>query len=186
MFREIQVHPRAPIPQGYAFLPKGIAYKTLHCRKSTREADMPLFVVVDNKKILGLRAPRNIISQIHEKANATWIARRAAVAKRDASYATRIIAEIRRQFPKMPAAERERVLKHGFKKFSGRVGRTGKIGDHDKVLLAVSAHARHMHTNYDHLLRVGTSRAKARKTILRHVDRVMQGWGSRTGIDSVV
>jgi hypothetical protein len=91
------------MPKGYGYLPKGIAYKTLHCRKLTREAAKVLYVVVDNKKTLGLRAPSSIISQVYQKANATLSTRRAAVQKRDSADISRASAELLAQFRKIPA-----------------------------------------------------------------------------------
>jgi hypothetical protein len=169
------------MPQGYAFLPKGIAFKTLHCRKATREAKKPLYVVVDNKRTLGLRAPRTIISEIHQNAKETFTTRRAAVQKRDDSEISKTTAEIKAQFPKMPATERDLVLKHGFKKHSRRVGRIGTLTLQAKVRLAVVAHIRHKHTDYEALLRAGMPREAARVTISKTIDSVMREWGSAQG-----
>ncbi|KAH5678187.1 hypothetical protein HBI23_057700 [Parastagonospora nodorum] len=181
MYSEITVPPNAPMPQGYAFLPKGIAFKTLHCRKATREAKKPLYVVVDNKRKLGLRAPKSIISEIHKKEKETLTTRRAAVQKRDDSDISKTTAEIKAQFPKMPTTERDLVLKHGFKKHSRRVGRTGTLTLKAKVRLAVVAHIRHKHTDYEALLRAGMPREAARVTILESVDTVMRDWGCAQG-----
>jgi len=169
------------MPQGYAFLPKGIAFKTLHCRKATREAKKPLYVVVDNKRTLGLRAPKTIISEVHQKAKETLTTRRAAVQKRDDSDISKTTAEIKTQFPKMPATERELVIKHGFKKHSRRVGRTGTLTLNAKVRLAVVAHIRHMHTDYETLLRAGMPREAARVAILKTIDTVTREWGCAQG-----
>jgi hypothetical protein len=181
MHREIKVTPKAPMPQGYAFLPNGIAFKTLHCRKLTREAGQPLYVVVDNKKTLGLRAPKTIIAQIHVKANETLSTRRAAVQKRDALDIAKTTKELRSQFPKMPGSERELILKHGFKKHSRRVGRTASLTLEKKVMLAVIAHVRHTHTEYDTLLRKGQTRELARVAIWRKIENVMREWGCTDG-----
>jgi hypothetical protein len=180
-YREVTVASKTPIPKGYGFLPKGIAYKTLHCRKITREADKVLYVVVDNKKTLGLRAPSSIISQVHQRANATLATRRAAVQKRDSGEISKASAELLVQFRKIPAAEKELVLKHGFKKHSGRVGRTASITLEKKVTLAVIAHIRHKHTEYDALLRAGEAREKARKLTWKTIEGVMKQWGFNQG-----
>jgi hypothetical protein len=181
MHREITVPPNTPMPKGYAFLAKGIAYKTLHCRKLTREAGKPLYVVVDKKTTLGLRAPSFIISQIHQKANSTLATRRAAVQKRDNADLTKASTELLAQFPNIPTASKELVLKHSFKKHSGRVGRTASISLAKKVTLAVIAHIRHKHTDYDSLLRAGEVRDAARKLTWKKIEDVMNQWGFKDG-----
>jgi hypothetical protein len=181
MYQEITVLPSVTMPRGYAFLPKGIAFKTLHCRKSTREAKMPLYVVVDDKRTLGLRAPKAIVSQVHQKADDTLSTRLAAVEKRDASDVAKTTTELKAQFPNMPAAERELVLKHGFKKHSRRVGRTASLTIQAKVRLAVIAHIRHKHTDYNDLLRAGATREDARVMISKNIDSVLREWGCAEG-----
>jgi hypothetical protein len=181
MQQEVTVTSSTPMPKGYGYLPRGIAYKTLHCRKLTREAAKVLYVVVDNKKTLGLRAPSSIISQVHQKANATLSTRRAAVQKRDSADISRASAELLAQFRKIPATEKELVLKHGFKKHSGRVGRTASIPLAKKVTLAAIAHIRHKHTEYDALLRDGEAREKARKLTWKKIEGVMKEWGFKDG-----
>jgi hypothetical protein len=181
MYREVTVAPTAPMPKGYAFLRKGIAYKTLHCRKLTREAGEVLYVVVDNKTTLGLRAPSSVVSQVHQKANATLATRSAAIQKRDSADIAKAATEVLAQFRKIPAAEKELVLKHGFKKHSGRVGRTSSISLARKVTLAVIAHTRHKHTQYDALLRAGEARGVARKLTWKKIESVMKQWGFKDG-----
>lgn len=177
MHTEITVPSSAPMPAGYAFLPKGIAYKTMHCRKLTRESGKPLYIVVDKKTTLGLRAPKPIITQVHAKANETLASRRAATGKRDAADIAKASASLTAQFRKMPKEEKELVLNHGFKKHSGRVGRTASISLEKKVLLAVIAHVRHKHTAYDALLRAGTDRDAARKLTRKKIEATIKAWG---------
>ncbi|KAF1918742.1 hypothetical protein BDU57DRAFT_443251 [Ampelomyces quisqualis] len=177
MYREITVSPDTPMPKGYAFVPKGTAYKTLHCRKLTQEAGESLYVVVDKKKTLGLRAPQAIVSAVHSKAKDTLATRRAAVQKRDDADISKATTELQKQFPAIPGADKGLVLKHGFKKHSGRVGRTGSLPLHKKVMLAVIAHIRHMHSNYDALLRAGQPREAARKATWKTIEGVMREWG---------
>lgn len=85
------------------------------------------------------------------------------------------------KFPKMRKAEKASALKHGLKKHSGRVGRTGQIPLTKKVLLAVIAHVRHKHTEYDALLRDGKERDAARKVTWKKIEDVMHGWGFHQG-----
>ncbi|KAF2852105.1 hypothetical protein T440DRAFT_467343 [Plenodomus tracheiphilus IPT5] len=174
---ETTVSSNTAIPKGYGFLPKGIRYKTLHCRKLTHEAGKKLYVVVDKKNQVGIRVPKFILHQVHTQAKETLSARRDAVAKRDATDIAKADAEMRKQFFKMPEIERMQVLKHGFQKSSGRVGRTGLIPLSKKVLLAVIAHVRHKHTGYDTLLSSGIARIDARKATRKKIEAVLKLWG---------
>lgn len=162
------------MPQGYGFLAKGIAYKTLHCRKLTRESSKPLYIVQDKNTTLGLRVPKYIISQVYAKANETLATRRAATSKRDAADMTKTAASLTLQFPRMPESEISLVLQHGFKKPSGRVGRAGSLPVEKKVILAVIAHMRHKHTEYDTLLRNGTNRDEARSQTRKKIEATLK------------
>lgn len=181
MHREIEVLSSTPLPKGYSFLPKGIRYKTLHCRKLTHEAGKPLYIVIDKKQKVGLRAPSFIVNQVHVQAKETLPTRRAATRKRDDSDLAKAGAELTTQFPKMPSNEKEMVLKHGFRKHSGRVGRTSSLPLSRKVLLAVIAHVRHKHTKYDGLLNTGTARDDARKITRKKIESILRGWGCKQG-----
>ena len=172
----ITVASGTPMPTGYD-LPKGVRYKTLHCRKRTHEPGKPLYIVINNKKQVGLRVPTFILQQVHVLAKQTLPTRRAATEKRDAAGIGRALAEIALQFPNIPRNEREQILKHGFKKHSGRVGRTSTIALGKKVLLAVIAHVRHAHPRYDNLLRGGEDREAARKLTRKEIESVMRKWG---------
>ena len=117
------------MPRGYTFLPKGIPYKTLHTRKLTHAANQPLYIVASkNKTTLGLRAPTHIIKKVHIRAKATLTSRRLATTHRDAAALSKARACLTRLFAKMPEGKKEHVLRHGFKKESGRVGRLGAWG----------------------------------------------------------
>jgi hypothetical protein len=124
----------------------------------------------------------NILHKVHAQAKDTLSTRRAATTKRDQTDIAKAASEIAVQFPKMPASEKNVVLKHGFKKHSGRVGRTSSIPLSRKVLLAVIAHVRHTHTEYDMLLKSGKSRENARKGTRKSIERVMQKWGYTKGV----
>ncbi|KAH7396099.1 hypothetical protein BKA66DRAFT_258320 [Pyrenochaeta sp. MPI-SDFR-AT-0127] len=152
MIREITVSSNTPMPKGYGFLPKGIRYKTLHGRKLTHEAGKLVYVVVDQKK-------------------------QVATEKRDSADIAKAATEIVNQFPKIPSKQKDLVLKHGFKKFSGRVGRTKSVPMPRKVLLAVIAHVRHKHTEYDALLSDGKDRDEARRLTKKKIENVMREWG---------
>ena len=170
------------MPKGYGFLPKGIRYKTIHCRKLTEEARKPLYVVIDAKKTqLGLRVPISILHQVHRQAKETLPTRRAMTKKRDAKFIDAAAAELEERFPEIPEKEKILVLKHAFRKHSGRVGRTGQIPLPLKVFLAVVAHIRHRHTKYDTILAHGSERSIARKTVNSKIERVLRDWGYAEG-----
>lgn len=169
------------MPKGYAFLKKGIKYKTLHCRRLTHEAGKTVYIVEKNNKVLGIRIPRPVFSRVQALANETLAARRSATERRDAALVGVAAAEIDRQFPDTPPDDREKILKHGFKKYSGRVGRTNLIPMARKAQYAVIAHIRHKHTDYDQLLRDGMSRDDARRTIQKKLQRILSEWGSTQG-----
>lgn len=180
---EVTVRSGAPMPKGYGFLPKGIRYKTLHCRKLTRAARNTLYIVVDAKKRqLGIRVPLGILHQVHRQAKDTLSDRRAAVGKRDAMFFKSVADELEAQFPRIPEKEKSLALTHGFRKHSGRVGRTGSIPLSRKVLLATIAHARHRHTKYDALLEAGVERPAARKAVNQRIENVVRDWGYTKGM----
>ncbi|KAI4628188.1 hypothetical protein J4E80_002326 [Alternaria sp. BMP 0032] len=178
MRQEITVTHQSPVPKSYGFLPKGDRYKTLHCRKLTHEAGRPLYIVLDDqKRTTGIRIPLHVLHKVNKLSKETLSTRRAATTKRDATDIANAAAEIDTQFPKIPASEKQAVLKHGFKKHSGRVGRTTSIPLSRKIFFAVIAHVRHTHTDYDALLQGGKSRGHARKTTRKGIETVMRKWG---------
>lgn len=77
----------------------------------------------------------------------------------------------------MPAEEERAVLGHAFLKGSGRVGRSGKVkSEEKKVELAVEAHIRHVHTQYEALLEGGMEREDAREKVWEEVKQVKKRW----------
>lgn len=130
-----------------------------------------------------MRVPNFILHQVHKQAKETLPGRRAAVEKRDAASIDAAAAELEEQFPEMPEEVKILVLKQGFRKYSGRVGRTGTIPLSRKVLLAVIAHVRHRHTKYDSLLARGTERIVARKAVNKKIESIVRDWGYVEGRD---
>ncbi|KAF2467776.1 uncharacterized protein BDR25DRAFT_59551 [Lindgomyces ingoldianus] len=179
--REITVSLKTPMPKGYSFLPKGNQYKTLHCRRLTHEAGKTLFVVEDGRKAVGIRVPKSIFFHVQSLARQTLSSRIAATERRDANLIHQAQAELTILFPKMPKNETEVVLKRAFRKNSGRVGRTTQISMRKKVQLAVIAHIRHVHTQYDQLLDNGMEREDGRKATWKGVQDVLRQWSSNAG-----
>jgi hypothetical protein len=177
---EPEVRAHGPMPKGYRFVPKGNVYITKNCRKKTHDADKTLYVVVDKRdKPLGLRCPAYIYHAVMREHKATAEQRAAAVQKRDAAIEESFEEAMVTLFPKIPKAEIPQILKHSLKKHSRRVGRTGTVALHDRVKLAVRAHIRHMHTDYDQLLKQGVDRATAREKVWARLNEVARLWGGR-------
>ncbi|KAK4237275.1 hypothetical protein C8A03DRAFT_44848 [Achaetomium macrosporum] len=161
---EPEVRADDPMLRGYGFVPKGNVYITKNYRKMTHEAEKTLYVVLDNKsKPIGLRCPTHIYEPFWSQNKATAAQRAEAVQKRDTAIENNFGEAVLKLFPKIPKAEVPLILKHALKKHSRRVGRASKVAFQDKVKLAVRAHIRHVHTDYDMLLKQGTSRLVARE-----------------------
>ncbi len=96
----------------------------------------------------------------------------------DVHYRTEFASHIRRLFPSCPEEEAIAIAEHACLKHSGRVGRTAdaKRFDPETITLAVRAHVRHVHTDYDELLGSGWERHEARDRVLPRVDRVLESW----------
>ncbi len=175
---EPQVRFFSPMPNGYQFVPKGDVYITKNCRKKTHEAGEKLYVVVDkNNRTIGLRCPKSVFDAVQTEHLVTAEKRAAAVQKRDTTIENMFEKALKRLFPKTPKDAVPKILKHALEKRSGRVGRTGTVELDDKVNLAVGAHIRHRHTNYDALLREGISRDDAREMIRDQLNAVVKQWG---------
>ena len=88
---------------------------------------------------------------------------------------THYIAE---QFPACPPDEARAIAEHTALRGSGRVGRSaaGRALNTRALELAVVAHIRHTHTNYNELLMRGTARLDARALIRAQVDQVLASW----------
>ncbi|KAK3296327.1 uncharacterized protein B0H64DRAFT_397928 [Chaetomium fimeti] len=177
---EPEVLAHEPMPKGYRFVPKGNVYITKNCRKKTHEAERTLYVVVNKKgKPTGLRCPAYIHNAVMSENKATAAQRAEAVQKRDAVIEENFEEAIVKLFPEIPKSEVPQILKHSLKKHSRRVGRTGTVALQDRVKLAVRAHIRHVHTEYDELLKHGASRPTAREKIWDRLNEVARQWGGR-------
>ncbi|CAG9999243.1 unnamed protein product [Clonostachys byssicola] len=178
----VESEPKVPLsasmPKGYGFLPKGDPYRTGLCRRLTQAAGKQVYVVVDKRRTaVGIRAPKYIINEVHEKDRATREDRRVAVQKRDVATRSDFEVAILRLFPRIPLQDLEKVLDRALKKRSGRVGRTGKLTIDSKARLAVIAHIRHNHTEYDSLLKQKRkSRGSARDDIAPKLKQLCAEW----------
>ena len=81
-------------------------------------------------------------------------------------------------FPGCPAREAEQIAAHTARRNSGRVGRSaaGRDLQPEALRLAVVAHIRHEHTDYDRLLMDGCDRAEARAAVADAINVVLDRW----------
>ena len=91
-------------------------------------------------------------------------------------------ASLMKQFPKVPGDVVNELVRHATAKRSGRVGRTGLLDPDERVRLAVNAHIRHRHTEYDQLLRDGAIREDARAAIRGKAAGVEKEWAGNPPI----
>ena len=109
-------------------------------------------------------------------------ARRAREAERRETLDEQLVAEmtaaIRESYPGCPADEAAQIAERTCRRGSGRVGRSaaGQALDPAAIDLAVRAHIRHAHTNYDTLLFTCADRAHARQIVAERVDAILRKW----------
>jgi hypothetical protein len=96
----------------------------------------------------------------------------------DARYIAQFAEKIHSIYPDCPREESQQIAKHACLKRSGRVGRSGaaKQFDTEAIDLAVRAHVRHAHTQYDRLLAQGCERSDAREAVADLVEEVIHRW----------
>lgn len=96
----------------------------------------------------------------------------------DREFVAALAGAISQRYPGCPADEARRIAEHTGRRSSGRVGRSaaGRALDSAAVDLAVRAHIRHSHTNYDQLLMRGTDRLDARALVREKIDGVLAKW----------
>lgn len=83
-----------------------------------------------------------------------------------------------RMFPGCPRAEAADIAAHACEKHSGRVGRTAAAKDLDDemVRLAVIAHVRHLHTEYDRTIDRTRDKRGSRAAIRPDLQAVLAAW----------
>lgn len=102
----------------------------------------------------------------------------------DAAYITSFAAAIHSAYPGCPADEAQRIAAHACRRHSGRIGRAAaaKAFDPQAIRLAVAAHIRHVHTDYDRLLAQMWDRHDARSEVADRVEAVLQRWSEPASI----
>ncbi len=101
----------------------------------------------------------------------------------DHEFVTAFASAIREQYPGCPATEEREIAEHACRKYSGRVGRTAAAKElsPEAIRLAVIAHIRHAHTNYDELLAQYADRDTARDRIRGQVSVILDDWQRPAG-----
>ena len=169
------------------FLPAG---DTALSRRSRKHSSLAAVVVRFNRKRKryerqGLLVTDEALAKAEEEcvtdAPARAAARgRAALARQeeDREFVSALAQAILQRHPGCPSEEARRIAEHAGRRSSGRVGRSaaGRALDATAVDLAVMAHIRHAHTNYDALLMRGTARLDARALVREGIQRVLAGW----------
>jgi hypothetical protein len=123
------------------------------------------------------RAEDECIADADERAARRQVAA-AARGVADQKFVAAFTSAIRTQFPACPPHAAAEIAAHAALRGSGRVGRSaaGRELDPGAVKLAVIAHIRHLHTNYDKLLMEGMERQEARERIRDKVQDVLRRW----------
>ena len=114
-------------------------------------------------------------------AEARALARARAAQRRervDERYVRTFAGHVQRVFPDCPAQKRDAIAEHACLKYSGRIGRSAAARQFDEtaIELAVRAHVRHQHTDYDELLARGQERSEARAAVRAAVEAILDGW----------
>lgn len=116
-----------------------------------------------------------------EDAEARALARARSAERRewmDQRYVRTFAEHIKRLLPGCPERKREAIAEHACLKHSGRIGRSSAARQFDEtaIELAVLAHVRHQHTDYDELLARGMERSEARAAVRITVEGILDGW----------
>ena len=120
-------------------------------------------------------------SGVLESANETAATRASATLLRDRRDNVKSRALLLATFPEIPPRCLGKILQHAFLKGSGRVGRISTRTDREKATLAVEAHIRHEHTEYERLFEEeGMEREGARKNVWGEVKRVRDEWAGKS------
>ncbi|KAK8161884.1 hypothetical protein IWX90DRAFT_388721 [Phyllosticta citrichinensis] len=176
-------------PNGYTFVPIGNVELTEQCKEFCRKKGLKAYNVSTHPSSearanpgkvsyhlnrVGFHFPSAVVDQAME-----WIGiplngrSRAGIAnnigRRLKTYGSQpekvaVRSAMKDLFPKMPPESLAVILEHAFQQGANRVGTATNLSIERRVQMAVLAHVRHKHTNYDRLLKeVGY--IEARKTV---------------------
>lgn len=96
----------------------------------------------------------------------------------DLKYVGELAQALQALFPRCPPPEIDAIARWTGEKHTGRVGRSAAAKDFDPAALrlAVVAHIRHGHTDYDERLMRGEPRDLARRSVQSQIEHVLQRW----------
>jgi hypothetical protein len=96
----------------------------------------------------------------------------------DRAYVAQFADKILELFPACPRGDAQVIALHACEKYSGRVGRSSAAKQYDAraITLAVQAHIRHQHTNYEELLAEGLEPAEARPLVADRIKDMLYRW----------
>ena len=95
---------------------------------------------------------------------------------KDSDYINKFADKISEMFPSCP--DSAEIADHACEKYSKRVGRSASAKELNPqdIILAVRAHIRHKHTNYDRLLAENYDRHDARELVSGTIESVLDSW----------
>jgi hypothetical protein len=169
------------------FLPAGDTALTRRARKHSSLAAVVVRFSRARKRYerQGLLVTEEALAKAEDECAADAPARAAARAsaalgraEEDLEFVDALTKAILEHYPGCPPDEARQIAQHTGRRSSGRVGRSasGRALEKSAIDLAVIAHVRHAHTNYDKLLMSGTERLNARTQIREKIDSVLAKW----------
>lgn len=171
---------------GYVWVPSGDATLTRRLGKSGLAVAVKAWNKRKNRwERRGTLAPEDVLADAQascamdeDQRAITREKSRARAAVQDQLYIQAFADALRREFPSMPAEREYAIARHACEKHSGRVGRTAaaKQFDREMMTVAVIAHIRHLHTDYDYMLDGGVRKRDARDEIRRDVQKILTSW----------
>ena len=98
----------------------------------------------------------------------------------DVEFVHAMTEALQKHFPKCPPEEAQAIARHTALRGRGRVGRSaaGRDLDSQALELAVRAHLRPQHTNYDTLLMQGVERLDARSQVRDKIEEILAKWSN--------
>lgn len=164
------------------YLPSGDATLT---RRATKHSSVTVKVVTrvyrDRRyKRHGILVEQKALNQAEKECRADAKERARRRKEREQEQISRFASAVRRRYPSCPKGVERKIARHACETSSGRVGRTAEAKrlDGRAVQLAMRAHIRHHHTNYDTLIDGGMTKAKARTAVAQKVETVVKRWSA--------
>jgi len=172
---------------GLVFLPSGGAALTRRSIDgSARHAVVVKFSRARKRnERQGVLVEESALAMARERCATDAVEREKACEKRrrrgliaDEDYRREFERRLLKLFPSCPAEEARTIAEHACRKHSGRVGRSAAAKEFaaKAIELAVRAHVRHVHTEYDDLMAQELDRFEARAEVRDGVERVLEKW----------